>query len=68
MTPTALASSITRVLRRRRGLTEQAAVAAVDQACRQGSQLRAAVHSSFRAWLAGEAELFGRSDCYEAGF
>lgn len=35
MTPTAPASSITPVLRRRRGLTEQAAVAAVDQACRR---------------------------------
>lgn len=35
MTPTAPAASITPVLRRRRGLTEQAAVAAVDQACRR---------------------------------
>ncbi|MDQ0144603.1 IS21-like element helper ATPase IstB [Pseudarthrobacter niigatensis] len=35
MTPTAPAASITPALRRRRGLTEQAAVAAVDQACRR---------------------------------
>ncbi|NIJ03457.1 IS21-like element helper ATPase IstB [Paenarthrobacter ilicis] len=35
MSPTAPTSTITPVLRRRRGLTEQAAVAAVDQACRR---------------------------------
>ena len=35
MSPTAPATTITPTLRRRRGLTEQAAVAAVDQACRR---------------------------------
>lgn len=35
MSPTAAATTITPTLRRRRGLTEQAAVAAVDQACRR---------------------------------
>jgi DNA replication protein DnaC len=35
MSPTASATTITPTLRRRRGLTEQAAVAAVDQACRR---------------------------------
>ena len=35
MSPTVPASSITPTLRRRRGLTEQAAVAAIDQACRR---------------------------------
>lgn len=35
MSPTAPATTVTPVLRRRRGLTEQAAVAAVDQACRR---------------------------------
>ena len=35
MSPTAPAATITPTLRRRRGLTEQAAVAAVDQACRR---------------------------------
>ena len=35
MSPTTPATTITPVLRRRRGLTEQAAVAAVDQACRR---------------------------------
>ena len=35
MSPTAAAATITPTLRRRRGLTEQAAVAAVDQACRR---------------------------------
>jgi Arc/MetJ family transcription regulator len=35
MSPTAPATSITPTLRRRRGLTEEAAVAAVDQACRR---------------------------------
>ena len=35
MSPTASAATITPTLRRRRGLTEQAAVAAVDQACRR---------------------------------
>lgn len=35
MSPTAPATTITPILRRRRGLTEQAAVAAVDQACRR---------------------------------
>lgn len=35
MSPTAPATTITPMLRRRRGLTEQAAVAAVDQACRR---------------------------------
>lgn len=35
MSPTASGTSITPTLRRRRGLTEQAAVAAVDQACRR---------------------------------
>jgi hypothetical protein len=35
MSPTAPATTITPTLRRRPGLTEQAAVAAVDQACRR---------------------------------
>ncbi|MET1153201.1 IS21-like element helper ATPase IstB [Arthrobacter sp.] len=35
MTPAAPSTTITPTLRRRRGLTEQAAVAAVDQACRR---------------------------------
>ncbi|MET3174018.1 UNVERIFIED_ORG: hypothetical protein ABIB52_001863 [Arthrobacter sp. UYCu721] len=35
MSPTAPATTVTPTLRRRRGLTEQAAVAAVDQACRR---------------------------------
>jgi hypothetical protein len=35
MSPTAPTTTITPTLRRRRGLTEQAAVAAVDQACRR---------------------------------
>lgn len=35
MSPTAPATAITPTLRRRRGLTEQAAVAAVDQTCRR---------------------------------
>lgn len=35
MPPTAPASTITPTLRRRRGLTEEAALAAVDQACRR---------------------------------
>ena len=35
MSPAAPSTTITPTLRRRRGLTEQAAVAAVDQACRR---------------------------------
>jgi len=35
MSPTAQATSITPTLRRRRGLTEEATIAAVDQACRR---------------------------------
>jgi len=35
MSPTAPTATITPTLRRRRGLTEQAAIAAVDQACRR---------------------------------
>jgi hypothetical protein len=35
MSPTAPATSITPTLRRRRGLTQEAADAAIDQACRR---------------------------------
>ena len=35
MSPTTATTSVTPTLRRRRGLTEEAAVAAVDQACRR---------------------------------
>lgn len=35
MPPTTPATTITPTLRRRRGLTEEAALAAVDQACRR---------------------------------
>ncbi len=62
MSPYAPAASITPTLRRRRGLTEQAAVAAVDQACRR---LRL---STVRAVLDEALTLAGKEQLSYQGF